>query len=404
MPETHNDRLARNENLITGEIYRTSLNKSVWNKLVPKVPWIKGMSSVQQVLTMERNLPANVDTWQDLAPNENSNTCVPNVDEVPRGYTTRSYNLVKKAIESEEICVEDTRDAYEVDEQVASMFKNMRDSVAYIWKRRAQLEYTRISQHKIIATHGLPEAAGDFPPIPPTSVLTQKLLDQLYVDLVSNSAQEDGGSLNMVGGAPQFILVTDMMTSNAILREDQTQNAFLWNSDRVKELLAPLGINRSYLGFMHTIDLLPRRFNFTGGAWVEVQPYVTGAATNGYKSVLNPAWKAAPYTDSYIFLPSVMSFAVPDSINSVGSGTSFNPQSYIGSVKWLNILHKTDNPDGNQGFYRAVIATGTKPVHPEFGYVVRHLRCVGDIGHQECPDVTAVSDTDLSDSDSYLLG
>lgn len=403
MAESLNDRLARNADLITGEIYTTTVNRSIWNKLIPKIPWENGMSDTQQVLTVERNLAANPDTWEQVAVSNNSNNCVPAVEEVPRGYTTREFSLVRKALESDTICVEDGRNAYMTNQQIQKMFENLRDNVAYVWKRRAQLEYVRVSEHKVIATHGLPQAAGDFPPLMPTTVLTQKILNKIYVSLVANSAEIDGGSLVKVNGRPQFILVTDMETSDEILREDSTNNAFLWNDERVKELLSPLGVDRAFRGFMHTIDLLPRRFTFNGGVFTEVQPYLTGAATSGYKAILNPAWESALITESYVFLPSVMSFAVPNSITTYGAGSSFNPQAYIGTVKWLNILHKTDNPDGNQGFYRAVLMSGTKPEKPQFGWVIRHLRCVGDIGHQECPATGDVHDSDLSDSDSYLV-
>lgn len=100
-----NDRLARNENNLAGTIYKTTINRSVWNKLVPKEEWTNGLSDTQRVLTVERNLPANIDTWGAVAPNDNSNTCAITGDVVPRGNTERTYSLVQKAQESERICV-----------------------------------------------------------------------------------------------------------------------------------------------------------------------------------------------------------------------------------------------------------------------------------------------------------
>jgi hypothetical protein len=136
---------------------------------------------------------------------------------------------------------------------------------------------------------------------------------------------------------------------------------------------------------------------------VEVLPYESSAATKGTKLKIAAAYRAAPFTDSYIFLPSVMSFMVPDSISSVGSGTSFPPQSYMGDFKWLNIQHRTDNPVNGIGFYRAEIQTGSKPVHPEFGIVIRHLRCPSDIGEQACPTGTEGDEDDLTGNEEFFV-
>lgn len=397
MADPLNDILVREENRIGPHIYKKTLNTSVWNKLVKKETWPEGLSDTIQVLTMERNLPANIDTWSALAPNDESNNCVPVADVIPSGQTLRSYNLQQKAVESQDLCLNDLRNAFKASEQIKALVDGLTNTVKYIWKRYGQVEYTRISEHKIVAAEQLPESPTAFPALAATSTLTQKILDKIYTFLLADSADTDGGSLGMQDGAPQFILVTDMETSNAIKREEQTNNAILWNAKRVPELLAPLGIDTGIRGFYHTIDSLPRRFNFTGGAWVEVMPYLEAAATKGVKRKINLAWFAAPFQDSYVFLPSVFSFMVPDSIASVGSGTSFDPQSYVGDFKWKNIIDRELNPDGNIGYFRAVLQVGSKPVHPEFGYVIRHKRCPGDIGLQECAAVEASTFTPTGD-------
>jgi hypothetical protein len=402
-----NDRLARNENNLAGTIYKTTINRSVWNKLVPKEEWTNGLSDTQRVLTVERNLPANIDTWGAVAPNDNSNTCAITGDVVPRGNTERTYSLVQKAQESERICVNDTRNAYLVNEQIKQVFANLRNVVAYTWKRRAILEYTRIAEWKVIAANGLPYNDADFPAIPPTTRLTQNILNQWYQYLIQNSAELDGGSFGMAEGRPQFILITDMETSDAIMRETNTQNAFLWNDKRVQELLAPLGVERPIRGFYHTIDNLPRRYTFEGGVWEEVLPYESVAASVGTRAKLSPAYIAAPYTDSHIFLPSVMTLLHPRPISSVGSGTSFAAQTYVGDFKWLNVQNVDSasayyNPDNAWGFYRSLMMSATKPVHPEFGIVIRHLRCPQDIGSSVCTGSNG-NESDLGSGDSFFV-
>lgn len=400
-----NDIFVRNETVIGGQFHTKSLNSSVWLKLVPKETWPDGVSDIIQTPTSERNLPANVDEWSSLADtNDNSNNCVPVADVIPSGQTLRQYNLEQKALESEPICVNDTRNAYRTGEQVKNMFNNFSKVIAYVWARRAKVEYARLAEHKMIATHGLPEANALFPIVAPTTVLTQGILDEIYDHLILDSAAEDGGSLAMVDGAPQFILITDRKTSDRIRAEDAITNAYLYNRSLVPDLLKPMGVNNAFRGFFHMMDNLPRRWNLTAGQWVEVLPYTTVAASRGTKAEISTEYKEAPYQDSYVFLPSVFSFMVPKPITSVGSGTSFEAQKYMGDFSWKNIQDRVENPDNSWGYYRGVLQSGSKPVHPEFGFVIRHLRCVGDIGHQACPEVESVDDTDLSGSDSYFVG
>ena len=175
----------------------------------------------------------------------------------------------------------------------------------------------------------------------------------------------------------------------------------------MQELLAPLGVERPIRGFYHTINNLPRRYTFSGGVWTEVLPYESVAASVGTKARLAPAYIAAPYTDSTIFLPSVMSFLHPRPISSVGSGTEFQPQTYVGDFKWLNVQNVDStspyyNPDNSWGFYRSLMMSATKPVHPEFGIVIRHLRCPSDIGSTACSG-TAGASSDLGSGDSFFV-
>jgi hypothetical protein len=398
-----NQILVAEENRIGEKIYRKSLNTSVWNTLVPKEAWPDGLSDSIQVMTVERNLPENIDTWSELAANEDSNNCIPTADVVPTGQTLRSFNLSQKALESPEICVNDTRNAFKTAEQIRMMYENLTKVVRYTWKRRAMLEYFRLAEHKIVAANGLPESSSHMPTLAATSMLTQGILNKVYTWLISDNAEDDGGSLGRADGAPQFVLITDMETSDSILREDATNNAFLWNAKRVPELLQPLGVERAFRGFYHVKDVLPRRFTFAGGVWTEVQPYETAAATKGTKAKLSPEYMAAPFTDSYVFLPSVFSFMVPQPISTKGSGTSWKAQSYMGDFKWLNIQDRVNNPDNSIGFYRALLQSGSKPVHPEFGFVIRHLRCPSDIGAQACPVSTAGASSDLDSGESFLV-
>ena len=403
MAYTLNDNFVREQNRIGEKIYARSLNKSPWLKLIPKETWPDGMSDTLLSITGERNLPDDTDTWENVV-NDGNGNCVPTEYAVGSGFTERQYTMQRKALVSDNVCVDTTRNAFRAREQTRIMFNNLTRAVAYVWKRKAMLGYTENAQQKMIATHGLPTNPGSFPGVAPTTKLTSRILSSIYENLHAENAAEDGGSLGMVNGRPQYILITDAMTSDDLMRETANKDAFLYNPSRVPELLQPLGVERAFLGFYHMIETLPPRYTFSGGVFTEIAPFTKVATNKGTKLVINEAWRAAPYQDSFVFLPSVISLVVPQPISTQGSKTQWNPQSYMGDFKWLNIQDRTDNPLGTIGFYYALLQCAVKPCLPEFGYVIRHLRCPADLDHTECDETGGMAGSSLLDpSDSFFV-
>jgi len=85
-----------------------------------------------------------------------------------------------------------------------------------------------------------------------------------------------------------------------------------------------------------------------------------------------------------VFHLDVMETLIPAPITSPGGNTKFDPMSYMGDFKWKNILDAITNPDGTIGYFRAVLSSGSKPVFPEWGYVIRTLRCDSNLGLLAC--------------------
>lgn len=383
MPDV-NDTFIRLEDQIGPDIYQRTLETSPWLKLVPKDKWPDGMSDSIQVLTYERTLPADISTWSNVALNDGSdNTCVLTATQVAFAQTLRSFNLQEKAVESIPLCVKDVRNAFKFQEQLRIMFAQLTDVTAYIWKERNRNEYIRLAEHKMVATTALPENAASFPAQAATSKLSNKILRRIYTRLIDEGAGREG-SVGNANGMPQFVLITSSETSDSLIFEDDGVRQDFRDA-KPNDLLANFGVDRPYRGFYHLIDESPKRWNFTAGAWVEVPKYITAAATKGTKRIVNPAYDAATHEDSIVFVPNVYTCMVPGEITSPGGNVKFDPQHYMGDFKWRNILDRVENPDGNWGYFRGILSSGSKPVRPEFGYVIRHLRCPADIGLVACP-------------------
>jgi len=116
--------------------------------------------------------------------------------------------------------------------------------------------------------------------------------------------------------------------------------------------------------------------------------YDLEATTTGDMAIVNPDYETADYEDTIIFLPSVYKCLIPRPITTPGGGTEFDPQTYMGDWKWLNIQDRVENPDKNWGYYRGIFSSGSEPVYPQFGYVLRHKRAnIEDVFIDENGDI-----------------
>jgi len=367
------------------DIYRRTLNTSPWLKLVKQDAWPDEMGDTISVMVYERSLPDSQLTWSNVSSNDGTgNTCLPTPANIEFGQTLRQYNLQQAAIVSPDICVNDLRFAVKRQEQLSNIMQILTENSAYAWIDRYRDEYTRIATHKVIATTGLPEGSTAFPSTLPTSRLTPGILRNQYMRLI-----RDGGGNNPLdreNARPVFGLICSSETSYNIIMEDASlRNDFRYTT-RVNELLAPLGIERSYNGFFHLIDDFAPRWDWdsVNNVWIRRYPYVSSAATHGNRWEIDPNYEAAAYEDSFIFHMDVYKSLIPAPITAPGGNTRFDPVVYRGDFKWRNIPNKDTNPDGTIGFFRGVFSSGSKPIFPQYGYVIRHLRCAADLEFAAC--------------------
>ena len=68
-----------------------------------------------------------------------------------------------------------------------------------------------------------------------------------------------------------------------------------------------------------------------------------------------------------------MESQIPAPLSGAG-GVTFNATNYKGDFKWLNIPDVLLNPDGNIGFFRGVLASASKPIKTDFGFVILFKR------------------------------
>jgi len=389
-----NDTMIRLSGMISPEIYKRGLHSSVWLDLPKQEAWPEGQGTELRVFTFGRSLPRTAPTWETVTPSADGSTpgggaCIPPKQTLEFTQDFATYNLQHTALESPDICLLDLFSAFKAEQQISNIMEILAENTRQLWIERNRSEFVRLCPNKYVATAGgfLAPATNNFATTASGTGaaahanLTGGHLKRLYAQLIRMGAGK--GSYGTVDGRPSFMAIIGMETSEIIAQETQYRQDIRW-SDRVPELLKPLGVEKMFKGFWLTDEVNPPRYNLSGTTWTEVKPYVwsgTGAST---KLIENPLYETAAYEDTVIYHQDVLRHVVFPVARNYGKLT-FEPQKYRGEWKWLNVVDRDDNPDGNYGFFRGVFASGSKPVFPQYGAIIRHLRCNLPIEGAACP-------------------
>jgi hypothetical protein len=152
-----------------------------------------------------------------------------------------------------------------------------------------------------------------------------------------------------------------------------------YNNSKVSDLIAPLGVEKSFRGFYHLVDDKAPRFNLalSSEKLVNVPVYTVQAAGSEDdgtgKIIVNPNYDSAAVEVAYVLHEEVMESLIPSPLGNV-NGLKFDPVSYKGDFRWTNIPDITRNPDGVIGFFRGIMASASKPIKTDFGYIILFKR------------------------------
>jgi hypothetical protein len=431
-----NNVLVQEANRINEDIYRRTIHTSPWIDLMKQTAFRDGQGYQQTTLVYDRAIPttgtanntAGV-TWHDIAVVEGSNSLGQSLmtgrnplatstkqiagqsggdlnsngtiasDEDARSYINfsrqlKQYTLKRAVIESPKISLEDLRFAAFRQEQIRAIMDLMTEAVRYTWENRYRDEFDRVSDNLVLAKSGassgpvslfvtgregsttdsydpdtLPSDDGT---VDVNANISNALLDKIYNQMVRKGAASE--AYGRENGRPVFALVCSSNASRSLQIESEYRDDVRYNNAKVSELIAPLGVEKSFRGFYHLIDdLAPRYTAGSGGdSFTRVLPYTIGDGTGGTVAgvtIVNPAYEDAPYEAAFVIHPHVCESQIPNPFSGAGA-IKFNPVNYRGQFKWTNIPDAIRNPDGTVGFFRGVLASATRPIKTDFGYTI----------------------------------
>ena len=424
--------LTQEANRIGSDIHRRTLHVSPWMDLIKQTPFPDGMGYKLGTLIYDRALPVTVangttlavssaNSWQevgtdastavntDFTPNGPVNTAS-SVDQLISGARDqfigagnntangksfisfarqlKQYSLKRATVESPKINVEDLRFAAYRTEQLRAVMDALTESTRFTWEERYRDEYDRICANMVNckttgtviaqtvgstpkegnSTRGLDfGVVGDLP----NAFASNKILDSIYFRLVRSGAGTN--AYGRENARPVFGLVCSSELSYSLQTEAGFRDDIRYNQSKVSDLIAPLGVEKAFRGFYHLIDDLAPRFKVSGsdnGTILREYPY-TVAATGAI--IVNTAYDTADFEAAYVLHQDVMESQIPEPITG-SNGLTFDPVNYRGKFTWKNIPSVDVNPDGTIGFFRGILASASKPIKTEFGFVVLFKR------------------------------
>ena len=428
--------LAEEANRIGNDIHKRVLHTSPWINLVKQTSFPDGLGYQLATLVYDRAIPTVSDggaagtNWAAVGTTQSSanafNTVTEGGDSLKDTLTEtagvggnnrsflkitkelKEYSLKRAIIESPRISLEDLRFATHRQDQLRAVMDTMTEATRFTWEQRYRDEFERLAANLVLCeTTGstiqtlVDDNATDNTTkdnkfegvnivgtttagtnIENTTNATETtnasealanvsnaIMDKVYYSLVRK-----GGGSNAYGrenGRPVFGLVLSSEASYQLQTEAGFRDDVRYNNAKVSDLIAPLGVEKSFRGFYHLVDDMAPRFSIIdNGTAAAVSPYsisATGVVT------MNGSYDTADYEAAYVIHPEVMESQIPAPLSGAGA-IKFDPVSYKGEWKWKNIPHEHVNPDGTLGFFRGVLASASKPIKTDLGYVILFKR------------------------------
>tara|TARA_R100000655_G_scaffold107051_2_gene157019 strand:+ start:290 stop:1615 length:1326 start_codon:yes stop_codon:yes gene_type:complete len=405
---------------IGSDIHKATLHTSPWMDLIKQATFPEGMGYQLSTLIYDRALPlspinkdmadSGLSVGVDFTPigsthgtaangmsaNQQDQTLAigtgkASVNTLDFTKVQKSYSLERAIIESPRINVEELRYTVHRTEQLRAIMDILKEATRNSWEDRYRDEYSKIcdnvvlcktaSSNTLTGQEGTAvtaidvDSTADDGAVDINANVSNKILDDVYFKLVRAGA--GANAYGRENGRPVFSIVLSSEASYQLQTEAGFRDDVRYNNARVSDLIAPLGVEKSFRGFYHLVDDLAPRFNFNASTdFLErVDPYTVatpgGSATN--KVIVNPLYDTATHEAAFVLVDNVMESLIPAPITG-NNGLTFDPVNYKGEFKWTNIADVEKNPDRTIGFFRGILASASKPIKTNFGYVILFQR------------------------------
>lgn len=386
-----NEFMALESGRLSGEIARKGRVSSPWVAVLEKDFFPDEIGHTLTRVIYQRTIPTvgAGAGWNTIVGSPNAgddlsdDSCRPTAAVLSSRKATTTASLAEYVVDSDEICITDARASYRFRDQIREIKRNFEKNIIDIWEDRHRDQYVAAlpNANKYCFSGGalvpsLPVASV------PDSQIHQDALDYVRWKMVHDGAGEEG-AYGKVDGQPIFTVFMSSEQQRALIKgNDDVRQDYRYAAPA--ELLKPFGVNRVYSGFYHIIDDKAPRWNLVDGSpdtWERVPFYVESSGV----AIVNPDYEAALYEDVIIYHPKVVKCLMQKPLSSLGSGANVKAWDYSGEVQWINEYDKECNKYKDNGYWSARLRAAYSAVIPEYGSLIRVLRCPGNLGTTACP-------------------
>lgn len=368
-------------------IRRRVFARSLWLNIVRRGEWENEMGPSRNVLFYERSAPTEAQpAWTDIHPSDlvpdgtAGGSCNPATHKIAIASTVRSFNLQRRHLEGPDICNIDLMPKLEMRSQLQNVAEILSDYTKIEWEIRYRHQYFLMCQTKVVvdsctAPTESTTLATTYPSACPTHPLNMAVVSKYTIDLMRDGAGAEA-LLRGAGGSPLVTMIVSNETRGNIIRQNSEIREDIRQGNANNLLIRAFGVSHSYGDIVWLVDPFPRRFECSGGTYTQVAPFALGAATTrGQPAIVNTSWKTATNEESFLYDPMVKDCLIPRPPTAPHPLFRFDPLTFTGAVRMLNIQDRQCNPLGNIVFHHMALGAGTAPNETWRGAAFVHLRC-----------------------------
>lgn len=375
-------------------IYRKASQRNIWTGYIESEEFPRNQGVTPSTFVIGNSEPySNAEAWNDVSLSTNIITTMcsqPYVD-VDVGYNETTYSPRRINLAGPVICRETLGFAHAPQIFINQYQNELVKRAARTWEFELRNQAIKLYAKGVAGTgFNILTGSTTFPNITSNSQLTLDMLDESAQYLIEAGATDaDQEWVEMGPEGPIFPLIIGNLAAQRLYTNNDSRRDDVRYSDMgmgpKAELMKRLGAQRVVRNYRIIPTVLPPRFNFTAGQYVQVNTYQSVNSTEGTVARISDDYKNALY--ECCFIPHPMAFTKA-AVRPDDAGLAWSPMNYMGEWVWktggdISTTYCFD-PMKNYGRHFAQFMYAPHPIYPEFGIAIMYQVCPTEFAYAPC--------------------
>lgn len=373
--------------LIDKQILDLTIKHPNWMRDVYQTePFPLGSGTSYQQLIYRGSLPEREEGFGKWKTLNNNTGCAPDCGPDcsynwsrfgTHGFDRKVLALMSRDFRTEDFCVKEIQTTKDFRDVFSKIIENVYRQIDYIKEVNiGQNALTSFTKKFVVDSNG-PQANTQNPYVyrpkgtATLSILNMQLLEYFYEwmckipDCIPYDVQD---------GQPIFALACSRQLFAHLYRDDANLRQDVRFSSDADAMLRKYNFISSIRGMFLPVPIQwPRRFNWTGAAWVQVNPTLNGIpAEVGSYTGINPAYEMAQYEEVLAHGKYPFKVMYLPTEQTLGENSSFGPEAnFFEALQWIN-PQTPEDPYRRVGYYATSATIGISAQFSEgaFGFLV----------------------------------